>query len=391
MTQYALSTLSDDKLIAEVDRLVRCHRDVTAELVAHLAELESRRLHLAAGFPSLFAYCTRFLRLSEYGAFNRIETARAARRFPRVLTMLADGSLTLTTAQLVGRHLTDDNQEALLSGAAGKSKLEVQELLARHQPRPDMPASVRKLPVPPPAPRLPLNGGNPHGDRAVPSPGVGLSAATPSSTPAPAATGSTDEGVLPAAPSPARYRPPVTPLAPDRYQFTFTGNRETRELLDLAKDMLSHAVPDRDTGAVMNRALEALVRDLARKKFAATSRPRKQAAGTKDPQDVSAAVKREVWIRDRGRCAYIARDGRRCGARAFLEFHHLIARARGGPATVENIELRCRNHNDYEAERVFGERRPRGEWDTREARPAYGPATRSGTSGAAAATPAATP
>ena len=156
MPHHVLSNLSDDELLAEVSRLARCEREVTADLVAHLAELETRRLHLAAGFPSLFAYCTGFLRLSEYEAFNRIEAARAARRFPRVLAMLSDGSLTLTTAQLLGRHLTEENHGALLSAAAGKSKLEVQELLARYHPRPDAPASVRKLPHRPVAPAAAL-------------------------------------------------------------------------------------------------------------------------------------------------------------------------------------------------------------------------------------------
>ena len=376
MTQRVLSKLSDDDLLAEVGRLARCQREVTVELVAHLAELESRRLHLAAGFPSVFAYCTGFLRLSEYGAFNRIEAARAARRFPRVLAMLADGSLTLTTAQLVSRHLTDENQEALLSGAAGKSKLEVQELLARHQPRPDVPASVRNLPQQVSAAVLPLTTGKPTASAPVGAEPFNAVAAAANETVEPVAP------MAPTAQSTPRYRPPVTPLADDRYQFTFTGDGETRELLEFAKDMLSHSVPSRDTAEVMKRALKALVVDLARKKFAATARPRKQAAARRDPQEPSAAVKREVWIRDRGCCVYLGCDGRRCSARAFLEFHHVIARARGGPATVENIELRCRNHNDYEAERVFGERRPRGEWDSRDAPASYraGSTTRSGTS-----------
>jgi hypothetical protein len=143
-----LSSLSDDELLGEVNRLARTERELTADLIAHLAELETRRLHLAAGFPSLFAYCIGFLRLSEHGAFNRIEVARAGRRFPRVLTMLADGSLTLTTAQLLSRHLNAENHGALLEAAAGKSKLEVQEMLAAHHPRPDVRASVHKLPGP---------------------------------------------------------------------------------------------------------------------------------------------------------------------------------------------------------------------------------------------------
>jgi hypothetical protein len=262
----------------------------------------------------------------------------------------------------------------LLSAAAGKSKVEVQELLARHQPRPDVPASIRKLPERVSAAVLPLTTG-----KRTASPTL---TAEPSNAAA-AVANEAAEPVAPMAPTPqslSRYRTPVTPLAGDRYQFTFTGDSETRELLDFAKDMLSHSIPKSDTGEVMKRALKALVVDLARKKFAATARPRKEGRAPTDPGDVSAAVKREVWIRDRGRCAYVARDGRRCTERTFVQLHHVAARARGGPGTVENIELRCRGHNDYEAELVFGERRPRGEWDTREARPVYGSATRSGTS-----------
>jgi hypothetical protein len=67
-------------------------------------------------------------------------------------------------------------------------------------------------------------------------------------------------------------------------------------------------------------------------------------------------VKREVWRRDGGQCAFVARDGHRCTERAFLEFHHLQAHALGGPATADNISLRCRRHNQYEAELVFGPR-----------------------------------
>jgi hypothetical protein len=174
-------------------------------------------------------------------------------------------------------------------------------------------------------------------------------------------------------------KPPVTPLAPDRYQFTFTGSRETRELLELARDLLRHAVPGGDTGEIMNRALKALVRELERKKFAVTERPRKS-RGPRDPQDPSAAVKRDVFVRDDGRCRYVAPSGRRCNERAFAERHHVVARGKGGKGTAGNMGMRCRNHNQYEAERDFGERRPGGEWDTRDRPAAYRETTRSGTS-----------
>jgi hypothetical protein len=64
-------------------------------------------------------------------------------------------------------------------------------------------------------------------------------------------------------------------------------------------------------------------------------------------------VKRAVWVRDLGRCAFVGTDGRRCNERAFVEFHHVRPYAAGGEATAENIQLRCRRHNGYEARVYF--------------------------------------
>jgi hypothetical protein len=96
----APARLSDGDLMAAVKRLARCERDATAQLIAHLAELDARRLYLGAGFASLFVYCTGALRLSEAEAYNRIEAARAARGFPVILDRLREGSLNLTTVRL---------------------------------------------------------------------------------------------------------------------------------------------------------------------------------------------------------------------------------------------------------------------------------------------------
>ncbi|PYQ39204.1 MAG: hypothetical protein DMF77_22125 [Acidobacteria bacterium] len=75
-------------------------------------------------------------------------------------------------------------------------------------------------------------------------------------------------------------------------------------------------------------------------------------------RDVPKYVKRAVSRRNDGQCAFVAPDGRRCTERTFLEFHHRQPYAQGGPATVENISLRCRRHNQYEAEVIFGTRAP---------------------------------
>src|SRR5882762_1893176 len=116
------SQLSDDELVVAVKSLARCEREATASLIAHLAELDARRLYLGAGFSSLFTYCCEVLRLSEPAAYNRIEGARAARRFLVILGMLGEGALSLATVRLLACHLTAENQQDLFAAAAGKTK-----------------------------------------------------------------------------------------------------------------------------------------------------------------------------------------------------------------------------------------------------------------------------
>src|SRR6478735_6835280 len=85
--------LSDPELIAEVTRLAASERQAISTLVSALAELDARRLYLGHGCSSMFTYCTQVLHLAEHAAFNRIEAARAARRFPIILEMLASGQI----------------------------------------------------------------------------------------------------------------------------------------------------------------------------------------------------------------------------------------------------------------------------------------------------------
>jgi hypothetical protein len=146
---------------------------------------------------------------------------------------------------------------------------------------------------------------------------------------------------------------PPAPLSEDRYKYQLTIDHETRELLSLAKDMLRHVDPGADDGALLKRALKLLVSDLARRKFGAAearATARQTASGSRH---VPAQVKRAVFVRDRGRCAFVGRHGRRCDERGFLEFHHLKPIAIGGLATAENIALRCRRHNQHEARTYF--------------------------------------
>ena len=130
-------------------------------------------------------------------------------------------------------------------------------------------------------------------------------------------------------------------------------SRETHDKLRRVQDLMRHQVPDGDPAVVFDRALTILLQDLERKKLAAASRPRPAGVSTPGSRHVPAAVRREVWKRDGGQCAFVG-DARRCTERGFLEYHHVVPFAEGGPTTTENLQLRCRAHNAYEAEEHFG-------------------------------------
>jgi hypothetical protein len=186
--------------------------------------------------------------------------------------------------------------------------------------------------------------------------------ALPSDVAGPSAVADPSAPPRPTWPFPAsRPSGEITPLAPDRYKLQCTIDGSTLEKLRLAKDMLRHAIPSGDDAAILDRAFTALLADLARSKFAATERPAEKAGASRatapGSRHVPADVKRAVWVRDLGRCAFVGADGRRCNERAFVEFHHVRPYAVGGEASVENIQLRCRRHNDYEARTYFAPER----------------------------------
>jgi hypothetical protein len=339
MTIAIPSHLSDGALIAEVTRCARDERHATAQLVAHLAELDARRLYLGAGHSSLFTYCRDALGLSEDAAYNRVEAARACRLFPQVLERLVDGSLTVTSVRLLARHLTADNHRDLLAAASRRSKREVEELIAHRFPTADTPSSVRKVPERTPAP-VPV---------------------APACIPMMPARPVASAAAVQPRPLVSTHRPVVKPLATDRYEIRFTASAETRDKLKVAQDLLRHAIPGGDVAAIFDRALSELIEAHSRRKMAVVRRPEKTRAApagarpaVQRSRHVEAEVKRVVWARDGGRCAFFAASGHRCGERAFLEYHHVVPFAAGGETTIVNIQLRCRAHNGHEADVFFG-------------------------------------
>ena len=341
--------LTDHDLLARIAALAAKERGATVELVAHLAALASRpSLYASEGYGSLFTYCTHVLQLSEDAACNRIHAARACQRFPVILDLLASGKLSLTSVRMLRKHLTLENHEAVLARAKGRSRPEIEALVAELAPQPDAPPSVRKLP----APSVPAVQATVFETPAV--------AVTPSSTAPPTPM------PAPRPSLPPQRRPIIETTAPERYRVQFTVGKETHDKLRRLQALLRREIPDGDPGAIFDRAVTLLLAKVESRKMGVTARPRESRSirpGTDgshgrrvEPRDIPAYVRREVSRRDGGQCGYIGPGGHRCPERTFLEFHHIVPYARGGRATVDNIALRCRSHNQYEAELIFGSR-----------------------------------
>ena len=329
---------TDAELLTEVARAAAQERSATVQLIALLAEVDARRLYLGQGYSSLFTYCTQALHLSEHAAYGRIEAARAARRFPLVVDLLANGSLNVTTVGLLAPHLTPDNHRDVLESARHKSKREVECLVAALRPLPPVPSSVRRLP----AANVSTAAAQLRADRHE------VTVAHERSEP--------DRRTADAIPSPAPAAPRpaiVAPLAPTRYSIKVTVSSEAHDNLRRAQDLLRHVIPNGDPARIVERALQLLIEQLERARCAQTSRPRPAHAARPGSRYVPAAVRRAVWVRDQGQCAFEGNDGR-CLERGFLEIHHVLPFAAEGETVAENLQLRCRAHNAYDAERYFG-------------------------------------
>ena len=332
MSTYSLAHLSDRELLRDLAALVARERSTTAALLAHIAEVDARRLYLPAAYPSMYAYCVHELRLSEDAAYKRIRAARMARQFPVIFGAVADGRLHLGALGLLAPYLTPENADDLLAAAEPKPKSEIEELLAKRFPRSEAMGLVQALPASPPGPAEQLAPGQ-------------VEASGPGSL-----------GVLASQLAPGRVAPrsSVAPVAPERFHLQLMVGRGTRDKLRYAQALLGHQLPSGDAAEVLDRALDALIEKLEKRKFAATPRPRPSKRWSTNPRHVPAHVKRAVWERDGGQCTFVSEAGRRCPARKLLEFDHVEEVARGGQATVAGIRLRCRAHNQYAAECTFG-------------------------------------
>jgi len=357
---WKLEHCSNEQLLSRLQHIMLSGRRLTAELVAHLGEVEERRLHLGAACSSMFDYCVRRLGLSEDEACRRIEVARLARRFPAMFPRLASGEISLTVAALLKSHLSTDNETHVLEAVKGKTVAQARVVLAALFPMPDAPEVVRKLPerrapasVTPAT--LPLNDvrdAAATASVAASAPRMSVCDAESPSEPVPAARPARDVA-QPVARGTAAPAPParIEPLSAARYRVQLTVSAELKHKLDQARDLLRHRNPSGDLAVVVERALDLLLEQVMKERFGATNNPRQR--GSKSER-VNNATRRAVLAHDGLQCSWVDEEGHRCPATGWLELDHHQPRGKGGGSEPENVRMLCKPHNRLAAEREYG-------------------------------------
>jgi 5-methylcytosine-specific restriction endonuclease McrA len=389
---HSVERLTDAELLAGTRRLVGRSNQLLAELLAHLGEVEARGIHRIRACSSLYTYCIYELRFSEDEAFRRVAAARLIRRFPALLEAVSSGELHLTGLLMLGPHLTESNLVEVLARAKHRTKRELARLVRVLDPLPAVPARIEPLG---PAPARGISA-NPtwEGFLQAMCPVRELSPGQrPRDWVASGNESAYDLGRMPrdagealnatgpefAAPARADAVAPGS-LAPERYKVQFTATAEYVRLVDEAKALLSRAHPQATLEELHLRAMQALVSELTKKKYAvkeaAPREPEREAgngaASCTAPHDdassvphhtrrrgrhIPAAIRRAVFERDGNQCTHVSTTGKRCEETHRLEFHHLTPFAAGGEHALSNLTLRCAAHNALAAEEEFGRER----------------------------------
>jgi len=291
-------SLTDDELLARLERFVEAERERLSDFLAWLGEADRRNVPVKRGYSSTFDYCVRRLKLSEDESYRRIHAARAATSRPELLSAMQDGLLSLSAVSKIAPHVDRTGAPEIIARAEGKSKRELEEMLAPLIPESPQRDRIRVISV------------------QIPE------------------TDSTAESA-----------------ATMRVEFKFQGSRALREAIDRARDLLSHKFPFGE----LDHVLLEVVREYLERHDPQTSLALGKLGPAKGASSLPAEVRRAVWARDGGRCVYVGPRGIRCETRKLLELDHRIPRALGGPDTVDNLRLLCRSHNDAERRRILGE------------------------------------
>ena len=284
----------------------------------------------------------RSLGLSKAASFFRLKAAELIQRYPEIVEPLKDGRLCITTMASLAKVLTPTNRAEVLPRFFHRSGVEAKAIVAELVPVANPPTRtvVTVTPVRPPL-----------GFSLLAETQVGSSSSEPRGP---------EESTLPHAELPSLESPRVVraePLTPTETRLHLTVSPAFLERLEEARLALSHSLPAATVEDVLSAGLD-LILDRDRKRKGLVANPR--LAPAKAPTEpgasyIPAAVRREVWQRDQGRCQWKLDSGGVCGSRLRVELDHVRLRCRGAKPIASELRLLCRSHNDLAARQALGD------------------------------------
>jgi hypothetical protein len=264
--------MTNAELESKLDRLVQTERTTTREILALIREAEERRIPHLRGFKSTHEWLIKQYRYSGSAANRRVQAARLLRAVPEVEGKLAKGDLNLTTLTKVQSAITrEEKRSGEKMGALAK-----QEILGRVEGK----------------------------------------------------TEDAAEKVLVTLFPEEAKRESLRQVNGEEARLSVLLSTEAIEALKVARDLLSHALPDASWAEV----IAYLAKEFAQRKTA-------PAAG-------SVAKKT---------CEYVdPKTKKRCESTYQLEIDHIIPRALGGSDEPGNLRCLCKQHNLLAAEQKLG-------------------------------------
>ncbi len=329
-----ISSQRDPVIATEARQHSRQESGATAGLLACLAVFDERRAFSDLGYSCMLDYCQRDLALSEDVAKKYLRAARIARVRPVLFDMLADRRLSVSAVLTLGPWLESGTNDDLIAAAVGRSREDIEWLIANRFPQPEMLA-------------LEVDAG------AAATSEASLQASL-EGAPGPACPSTAQESSSSLVPLPP-VAATLKPLSADHVALTVTMTRATREKIRRAQELLGHTVAPEAIADVLDRALDQLIVSLEKRKHGLHRKPRGvRAKVSHRARHIPADVRAAVYKRDGGVCTFESDNGQRCGSRHALQYDHIVAVADGGASTIENLRLLCPAHNQLEAERRFG-------------------------------------
>jgi 5-methylcytosine-specific restriction endonuclease McrA len=392
----SLRSCSDSTLPSRTRKLVRCERSMTLRVLVHLNEIEERKLHFKLGYRSMLHFCVEALGYARSSAGRRITAARCMKRFPEVLAMLDAGEANVVTIACVAGILTPDNKEEILGRIQGRTQEEVEAIVASYRPCEAWRDRVREVYVPvAAATQLPaaLPSLAPAAVTALPVATTQAVATEPAQ--APAGAQSHCETECKDSRAEATGEPARTEFE-RRVVLEFAVSKAFMGKLGRLRSLMWHRLP---ANATMEQVFELMLDQVLEQKDPAARRARREEREKRaranaspthrarrqkrdkegacsspprgqshceteyedspsrpsgNPRHIPARVRDEVFVRDKGRCAFVGRTGRKCGSTSGLQVDHIVPLARGGTAALGNLRLLCAWHNRLEAERLLG-------------------------------------